>query len=232
MEKLTLAIFDLDHTLLAGDCSALWSERMQQLGWVDSAEFRAQHTKLMADYHERGLDMAAYLQLTLAPLAGRPVAEVSVAVEQLLHDSLLPRVYEEGRELIAAHRSAGHELLLISASEEFLVEPLGRALGFTHIYGVPCARNDSRFTGASEGLMTYAEGKVTCVERWLAEQGACAERSYFYSDSHNDLPLLRWASDPRPTNPNPRLTDEALRAGWKCRHLRLHPTALQETAHA
>lgn len=223
MQDLTLAIFDLDHTLLADDCSARWAEHMQRLGWVEGEHFAERHAALMADYGERGLDMAAYLELMLAPLVGRHEDEVAAVVAQLIEDRLLPKVYDEGRELIAAHRSAGHQLLLISASEDHLVQPLGRALGFRHIFGVPCERQNGRFTGRAGGLATYAEGKVRCVEAWLAEHGARAVQSYFYSDSHNDLPLLEWVREPRPTNPNARLSLAAQQRGWPCRWLDVAP---------
>lgn len=216
MQELTLAIFDLDHTLLPLDCSAQWAARMQQLGWVAGAQFRARHAALMAEYGERGLDMQAYLQLTLEPLRGRCAQAVAEAVQQLVDEHLLPAVYAQAWRLLQMHREAGHSLLLVSASEDFLVEPMGRALGFTHIFGVPCARQDGCFTGAPGGPATYAEGKVRCVEAWLAGQQARVRRSYFYSDSHNDLPLLHWVSDPRPTNPNARLQAEAQRLGWPC----------------
>ena len=219
MQALTLAIFDLDHTLLDADCSARWAEHMQALGWADRTQFAQQHAALMADYGERGLDMHAYLDLTLAPLVGRSEAEVAGEVQQLISSQLLPRVYPEALELIAAHRAAGHTLLLVSASEEFLVRAMGAALGFEHVHGVPCELQNGRYSGRSQGLLTYAEGKVHCLENWLLREHAHIQQSYFYSDSHNDLPLLEWVSEPRPTNPNARLTFEAERRGWPCRWL-------------
>jgi HAD superfamily hydrolase (TIGR01490 family) len=155
----------------------------------------------------------------LAPLAGRSESEVAVEVQRLVDSQLLPRVYPEALELLAAHRAAGHTLLLVSASEEFLVRPMGEALGFQHIHGVPCEVRNGRYSGRSQGLLTYAEGKVHCLENWLLRQHAQVQQSYFYSDSHNDLPLLEWCSQPRPTNPNARLMDEAERRGWDCRWL-------------
>lgn len=219
MQALTLAIFDLDHTLLDADCSALWAAHMQALGWVDRQVFARQHAALMADYEERGMDMHAYLELTLAPLAGRRQTEVASEVQRLLGSQCLPRVYPEALALIAEHRAAGHTLLLLSASEEFLVRPMGAALGFEHVYGIPCEVSEGRYSGRPQGLLTYAEGKVHCLENWLLRQQADVQQSYFYSDSHNDLPLLEWVSDPRPTNPNARLTAEAERRGWACRWL-------------
>lgn len=214
MQELTLAIFDLDHTLLPLDCSAQWAARMQQLGWVAGAQFRARHAALMAEYGERGLDMQAYLQLTLEPLRGRCAQAVAEAVQQLVDEHLLPAVYAQAWRLLQTHREAGHSLLLVSASEDFLVEPMGRALGFTHIFGVPCARQDGCFTGAPGGPATYAEGKVRCVEAWLAGQQARVRRSYFYSDSHNDLPLLERVTYPIAVDPDPTLKDIAQARNW------------------
>jgi HAD superfamily phosphoserine phosphatase-like hydrolase len=109
--------------------------------------------------------------------------------------------------------------MLVSASEEFLVRPMGLALGFEHIHGVPCEVRAGRYSGRTQGLLTYAEGKVHCLENWLMRQHVEVQQSYFYSDSHNDLPLLEWVSEPRPTNPNARLAAEAERRGWTCRWL-------------
>ena len=219
MPGANLAIFDLDHTLLAGDCSQLWGEHMQRLGWVEAQAFAAAHQALMADYHERGLDMQAYLALTLAPLAGRSEREVTAEVALFVQEHIVPRLYAQSWDLLDQHRRAGDELLLISASEDFLVAPIGRALGFRHIFGVPCERSDGRFTGRGAGEPTYGQGKVHCLERWLASRGQHAAHSVFYSDSHNDLPLLEWVSQPVPTNPNAQLRQIAAARGWACLQL-------------
>ena len=220
MQALTLAIFDLDHTLLDADCSVHWAAHMQDLGWADREQFARQHAALMADYGERGLDMHAYLDLTLAPLVGRSEAEVAVEVQRLIAEQLLARVYPEALELIASHRAAGHTLMLVSASEEFLVRPMGLALGFEHIHGVPCEVRAGRYSGRTQGLLTYAEGKVHCLENWLMRQHVEVQQSYFYSDSHNDLPLMQKVKTPIAVDPDDKLRAHASAQGWTILSLR------------
>ncbi|MCJ8170525.1 HAD family hydrolase [Atopomonas sediminilitoris] len=221
MPRANLAIFDLDHTLLEGDCSQLWGEHMQRLGWVEPVAFAQAHQALMADYQERGLDMQAYLALTLAPLQGRCVREVQMEVGLFVQEHIVPRLYRDTWDLLAEHRMAGDQLLLISASEDFLVAPIGRALGFSpsNTFGVPCEQRDGCFTGQGAGEPTYGVGKVHCLERWLAQQPFSVADSTFYSDSHNDLPLLEWVSQPVATNPNPQLAALASARHWPQRWL-------------
>lgn len=213
MQQKTLAIFDLDHTLIAADSSQLWFEHMLHLGWAN-AELKAQHQQLMLAYEQRSLDMQAYLQLSLAPLRGRVVAEVEAQVQALLEKQLLALLYPGVFELLAQHREQGHVLLLLSASEDFLVEPWQGILNLDDAIGVETQRRQGRFTGEAGARISYGDGKIQALQAWLAQQPWHMADSYFYSDSHNDLPLLQWVGHPRPTHANPLLAAEAAHQGW------------------
>jgi len=192
-----LVVFDLDHTLLKGDSSELWAGEMARLGWIDDLDnFQAKHQLLMQTYATGNLDMSAYLALNLAPLKGRSYQEVAKAAEHFVNTELLDRVYQQGLDLIKRLRLEGHHLLMISASECFLVEPVAKALGFDGVIGIEPELDDHCFTGKALSPMSYQEGKIhhcrayteaMAMERWPIR---------FYSDSHNDIPLLEHADEP------------------------------------
>ncbi len=213
MQQIDLAIFDLDHTLISVDSSALWFEHLLALGWVP-AEQQAEHQQLMQDYEHSSLDMQAYLRLSLAPLIGRTEQQVALMVQEFLRQQVLPKLYPQVPELLAWHRQQGHKLLLLSASEDFLVEPWQQLLPFDAAIGVETKRDQGRFTGEAGARISYGPGKITALEQWLAQRGLQLGASYFYSDSHNDLPLLERVTHPRPTHANGQLRQQAADKGW------------------
>ncbi|WLD59147.1 HAD-IB family hydrolase [Salinispirillum sp. LH 10-3-1] len=223
MGPITLAIFDLDHTLISLDSSAAWWGFMQELGWVSDPAAQHRHAELMQQYDEGLLDMRDYLKLTLAPLKGRAVGDVERLAQQFVHQRLLHALLPGARALIERHRAAGHHLVLNSASEYFVVEPWGTFLGFDTVFGVPVQQREGLYTGCPEVDITYREGKVLTVQRWLAQEGLAVADCYAYSDSHNDLPLLEFASHPCAVNPNELLRAEAEARGWPV--MSLTPTA-------
>ncbi len=210
-----LVVFDLDHTLLAGDSSELWAGEMARLGWIDDIDtFQAKHRVLMDTYATGNLDMEAYLTLNLEPLKARPYVEVAKIAETFVREQLLGRLYEDGLSLISQLRIAGHHLLMISASEIFLVEPVAQALGFDGVIGIDPELKDNCFTGRALLPMSYQAGKVHHC-RGYAEQMELSDWPVaFYSDSHNDIPLLDEADAPVVVNPNERLAAVAKARGW------------------
>ncbi|MEQ5803659.1 HAD family hydrolase [Halomonas sp. H10-9-1] len=211
-----LALFDLDDTLLDGDCSALWNDWMVERGWVASpGEYLARTLAMNAAYRAGRLWLEQYLAVTLSPLVGRHEEEVTLEVEAFVAQRIVPRVFPQGRELIARHRRAGDRLLLISASSRHLVVPVARQLGIEQVIAVEPALAAGRFTGATTGVLSYRGGKVTRLEAWLAEHNASASHLSFYSDSQNDLPLLNRVDRPVVVNPDPVLAEVARLEGWE-----------------
>jgi len=211
-----LALFDLDDTLLDGDCSALWNDWMVERGWIASpGEYLARTLAMNAAYHDGRLRLEQYLAVTLSPLVHRHEEEVTAEVEAFVAQRIVPRVFPQGRELIARHRREGDRLLLISASSRHLVGPVARQLGIEQVIAVEPALAAGRFTGATTGVLSYRGGKVTRLEAWLAERNASASHLSFYSDSQNDLPLLNWVDRPVVVNPDPVLAEVARVEGWE-----------------
>lgn len=211
-----LALFDLDDTLLDGDCSALWNDWMVERNWITApGDFLASTQRMNVAYHAGRLRLEEYLAPTLSPLAGRHVDEVTSEVEAFVAARVVPRLFAQGHELIARHCQQGDLPLLISASSRHLVAPVAAALGIQEVIAVEPALDGERFTGTTTGVLSYRGGKVTRLEAWLAERQATASHLSFYSDSQNDLPLLNWVDRPVAVNPDPVLAEVARVEGWE-----------------
>lgn len=211
---MALAIFDLDETLINGDCASLWSREMARLGWVDGECFMQRDAQLMAAYGEGKLAMEDYMAFSLAPMAGRARHAVASDVAAFVPAVIDPLVYADARATIARHRSAGDRLLVISASGVHLVAPIAAHLGIDEVLAIDLELLDGHFSGRTEGVLTYREGKVTRLLTWLDSEGETLEGASFYSDSRNDLPLLCAVSHPYAVNPDPVLLAHAQQARW------------------
>lgn len=211
---MALAIFDLDETLINGDCASLWSKEMVRLGWAEGAAFMQRDHELMTAYGEGRLAMEEYMAFSLTPLVGRSETTVADAVAQFIARVIDPVVYADARLTIAAHRAAGDRPLVISASGVHLVAPIAAHLGIDEVLAIDLEVHDGRFSGRTTGVLTYREGKVTRLRQWLQETGETLQGASFYSDSRNDLPLLCEVSQPRAVNPDPVLAAHADKAGW------------------
>lgn len=217
---LTLAIFDLDNTLIGGDSDHLWGCFLCERGLVDAEEFGARNDQFYADYQRGSLDIDAYLRFALSPLAGRPPETLSAWHRDFMASKIEPIMLPRAAELIERHRRQGHDLLIVTATNDFITRPIAAALGIQELIASEGEIVDGRYTGEPRGIPSYHEGKVTRVKQWLADRGITLEGSYFYSDSHNDLPLLRLVDHPVAVDPDPVLLAHAESAGWPVISLR------------
>lgn len=211
---MALAIFDLDETLIQGDCANLWSHHMARLGWVDADRFVRRDEELMALYGEGKLAMEDYMAFSLAPLVGRTVEEVAYVAEPFVEEVIEPLFYQDACRCLARHREAGDRLLVISASARFLVAAIAARLGIDDVLAIDLEERDGCYSGRTRGVLTYRDGKVTRLQAWLDEQGEPLRGASFYSDSRNDLPLLQRVDHPHAVNPDPALRAHAQAAGW------------------
>jgi HAD superfamily hydrolase (TIGR01490 family) len=209
-----LAIFDLDETLIDGDCASLWSREMARLGWVDGESFLRKDAELMAEYAFGKLAMEDYMAFSLAPLVGRSREEVDYVVAPFVEEVIEPLIFSDAMRCVAAHRAAGDRILIVSASAEFLVGAIAERLGVDEVLAIDVEEQHGFLTGRTQGVLTYRDGKVQRLEAWLAEQGESLDGAHFYSDSRNDLPLLTRVDFPHVVNPDPVLREHAERAGW------------------
>jgi HAD superfamily hydrolase (TIGR01490 family) len=211
---MALAIFDLDETLIHGDCASLWAVEMTKLGWADGEAFIAREHELMRLYAAGKLAMEDYMAFTLAPLVGRTAEEVAHVVEPFVEDVIEPIFYSDASRTLAAHREAGDRLLVISASAHFLVSAIAERFGIDEVLAIDLEQQHGFYSGRTQGVLTYREGKVTRLHAWLAEQNENLAGASFYSDSRNDLPLLQLVDRPFAVNPDPTLRAHAEQAGW------------------
>ncbi len=217
---MSLAIFDLDNTLLGGDSDHAWGEFACELGLVDADSYGRANDAFYADYLAGELDIDAYLRHALAPLAGQPREVIDAWHRQFMAVRIEPMILPRGLALVDEHRRAGDRLLIITATNRFITEPIARRYGVEELLACEGEIRDGRYTGEPAGVPSYAEGKVTRLRAWLAEHEMTLEGSIFYSDSHNDIPLLEVVETAVAVDPDEKLARHARERGWKVISLR------------
>ncbi|WP_370388933.1 HAD family hydrolase [Snodgrassella alvi] len=215
---MNLAIFDLDHTLINCDSDNEWPKYLMQKGLVDKAFVDMKNNKFYQDYLNGCLDIDEFLQFQLAPLARFTRAELDSMHSEYMHDFIVSHISTMAKMLVQGHRDAGDEMLLLSATNEFIIAPIAKTFGIQNIIGVQLETDAAgNYTGRYVGTPSFKEGKVIRLQQWLAQRGQQLSdftKVYFYSDSHNDLPLLQLVTDPVAVNPDEKLAQYAHRHGW------------------
>ncbi|MEP6389589.1 MAG: HAD family hydrolase [Halioglobus sp.] len=217
---MTLAIFDLDNTLIAGDSDHLWGQFVCELGIVNEGDFAAQNEAFYRDYQAGSLDINAYLRFALGPLKGRSPELLNAWHEQFMEEKIEPLLLPRAAALIADHRKRGHVLMIVTATNSFVTGPIASRLGIHHLLACEGEKIEGVYTGEPEGVPSYHEGKVTRVNTWLKENELSLDGAWFYSDSHNDLPLLQQVDNPVAVDPDPILRAQAQQRGWPVISLR------------
>lgn len=216
-----IALFDLDNTLIAGDSDYLWGRFLAREGVVDGIRYEADNRRFYEDYLAGRLDIEAFLRHQLAPLAAVAPDRLETLRERFLREEIEPLVLPAARALIERHRRAGDHPVIITATNRFITEPIARLLGVEDLIATEPERGpDGRYTGRHAGIPAFREGKVRRLGAWLAERGLDLAGSWFYSDSHNDLPLLERVAHPVAVDPDARLRRIARERGWPVISLR------------
>ncbi len=215
---MNLTLFDLDGTLIPKDSDHAFGEFAITLGWADPDEFRRRNDAFYADYLEGTLDIDAYVEFATAPWRHRAAEELARAQADFLAQIVEPMVSDKARALVREHQQAGDCVAIVTATNDFVTRPIATLLGVNELIATVLARDaHGRVLGTVAGVPSFREGKITRVQDWLAGRGktlADFERSTFYSDSTNDLPLLERVSHPVATNPGPALERIARERGW------------------
>lgn len=222
-----LAIFDLDHTLLAGDSDYLWGRFLADHGYVDAEAYERENQRFYEQYRDGTLDIEAFCRFSMAPLAANPLERLHAWREAFVRERIEPIVAPLAPALIEKHRGQGDRLLIMTATNRFITEPIAALLGIDTLIATDPEFVDGRYTGRIAGTPNFRDGKVRRLEQWLAENGVSSPHISFYSDSHNDLPLLRRADAPVAVDPDERLRAEAERQGWPVISLRGAPVQAQ-----
>ena len=213
-----LALFDLDHTLLPIDSDYEWGQFLVRTGAVDPIAFKEANDAFFAQYQAGTLDADVYLAFALANLARFARPELDAMHARFMTEVIAPAMQPAARALLARHQDAGDVVAIITATNRFVTAPIARAFGVANlIAALPEEDGSGRITGKLLGGNTSGPGKVAHTHAWLAERGTPLDsfaRSYFYSDSHNDIPLLSVVTHPVATNPNAALARHAAQHGW------------------
>ena len=217
---MALAIFDLDNTLIGGDSDYLWGEFLVKNGYVDASEFKAQNDQFYADYNAGCLDIVAYQRFALKPLGQQSIETLNKWHAQFMQTFIEPILLPKAQALVDEHKANGDRVMIITATNTFVTEPIGLRYGISELLGTNGEIKNGRYTGEIEGVPTFQAGKVTRLNSWLAEHNETLEGSYFYSDSHNDLPLLEKVTNPVVVDGDEKLLEIAKAKGWKSISLR------------
>jgi HAD superfamily hydrolase (TIGR01490 family) len=218
-----LALFDLDHTLLPIDSDFEWGQFLVRQGVVDAEQYQRRNEAFFAQYQAGTLDPVEYLEFALGTLAGFEPDHLRELQDKYMREVIEPAIRPQARALLQQHVDAGDLVAIITATNAFVTAPIARALKVEHLIAArPELDECGHPTGKLAGTPTQGHGKVTHMHAWLDGLGRPFdgfERSYFYSDSHNDIPLLSVVSHPVATNPSARLTEHASAQGWPLLHL-------------
>ena len=218
-----LALFDLDNTLLAGDSDYEWTQHLLSKGILDRETFEARNQEFYEQYKAGRLNIVEFLDFQLQSLARNSRADLEAWHDEFMAERILPILGPKSRELVKRHQDAGDLCAVVTATNSFVTGPICRELGIDHLIATIAAQENGQFTGKPRGMPSFREGKIARVESWLESIGlwwSSFERSWFYSDSLNDLPLLSMVSDPVAVDPDDTLHAHATNEGWKIMSLR------------
>lgn len=218
-----LTLFDLDNTLLTGDSDYEWGQFLVDRGVLARDEYEAQNARYYEQYKAGTLDIHEYLGFALRPLAAHTPQELAAWHADFMRTRILPMITPRARDLVARHQGAGDLCAVVTATNSFVTAPIAREFGVPHLIATEPETAAGRFTGRVAGTPCFREGKIQRVEEWLAGLGhrlGQFEDSAFYSDSHNDLPLLERVRQPVAVDPDAPLAAEAARRGWPVISLR------------
>lgn len=215
---MNLTLFDLDGTLLVNDSDHAFGDFLIQMGWADGTLHRQRNDAFYADYQAGKLDMTEYVAFATGPWRDRSPMELAAAQAQFIAQVVQPALHPAALTLVHSHLSQGDLVAIVTATNEFVTRPIAALFGIENLIATELERDATgQFTGIVQGTPAFREGKIERVDAWLATQGrtlADFERSTFYSDSMNDLPLLAHVSHPVATNPSPALESHARDSGW------------------
>ena len=216
-----LALFDLDHTLLPFDSDYEWGQFLVRKGIVDGNDYEKQNDRFYQDYKDGKLDIHAFLKFALKPLAEHSRSELQEWHKLFMSEVISSRLNKKAIDLVKLHQDAGDLCCVVTATNSFVTRPIVESFGIQHLVATePATEQDNpngNFTGDVKGIPNFREGKIQRVQDWLRTQElelSRLPRSYFYSDSINDLPLLEKVTDPIATNPDERLRHEAINRSW------------------
>ena len=214
---MNLAIFDLDNTLLDGDSDYNWGLYLVKKGYLDEGEYKEQNQKFFEEYQVGKLDIFAFAEFQFRFLKNNTRKFLNDVRSDYINEIIKPMILKKAVDLVNQHKEAGDKLLIITATNSFITKPIGELFGIDELIGTDPEENEGEFTGKVKGTPSFKEGKVTRLFDWLDEKNlklADFEKTFFYSDSHNDLALLEVVTNPVVVNGDKILLEKAQEKNW------------------
>lgn len=211
---MALALFDLDQTLLAGDSDFLWGEFLSEVKAVDAQAYQTQNKYFFDQYKLGRLDIGEYLAFTLAVLKKYPPQQLDIWHQQFMVAKIQPILLPKAQAVVDFHKAQNDTVVVITATNDFITKPIIKAYGIEHLIATKVEKNAEGYTGKVKGVPCFQAGKITNLKSWLADKSLSLKGSYFYSDSHNDLPLLELVDNPIAVNADAQLSAIAQAKNW------------------
>ncbi len=218
-----LVLFDLDNTLLAGDSDFAWAQFLIGKGVLDREVQEAKNIAFYEQYKNGTLDIHEFLDFQLAPLARHPREQLDMWHREFMEQSIRPMITPKARALVEQHRSSGAMVAVVTATNSFVTGPIVREFGIPHLIATIPAQENGQFTGKPRGTPSFKAGKIERVDAWLESLGlhdGSFDSTWFYSDSHNDLPLMQRVQQPVAVDPDDTLRAYAANHAWPVISLR------------
>jgi HAD superfamily hydrolase (TIGR01490 family) len=220
---LKLAIFDLDNTLLNGDSDYNWSLFLIQHGVLDADTYKERNEQFFKEYQSGNLDVYAYCEFQFKTLKDNSRELLDELRADYVNTIIKPMITKEAKDLVESHRKENHKLLIITATNSYITRPIADLFDIEDLIGTDLEELNGQFTGKVSGLPSFQEGKITRLNLWLDKRGIKfqeLEKTFFYSDSMNDIPLLEKVSNPVAANPDETLQKKAIKENWPIIQLR------------
>lgn len=215
-----LALFDLDNTLIAGDSDYLWGCFLVEQGIVDGEHYQRENQRFYDQYRAGELDIHEFLAFQLRPLSEHTLDTLHQWRQRYIEEKITPILLPRAQALIDRHRRQDDTLVVITATNRFITAPIVELYGIPHLLATEPEMQDHHYTGRIAGIPCFQDGKVERLSGWLVENRQSLQDSWFYSDSHNDLPLLSRVSHPVAVDPDEILQRHARDKDWPIISLR------------
>ncbi len=215
-----LALFDLDNTLLAADSDYLWGVFLVEKNLVDKQVYDAANKRFYDEYKQGTLDIHEFLRFSLQPLTQHSIETLEALHREFMQTHIQQVMTEAGRQHIQKHKDCGDTIIIITATNRFITQPIADAFAADVLIATEPEIINGEYTGNVAGTPCFQSGKITRLEQWLQKNNQTMDESWFYSDSHNDLPLLEKVTFPVAVDPDDSLRDTAMKRGWMIKSFR------------
>lgn len=217
---MALALFDLDNTLLAGDSDYLWGRFLVEQALVDETTYDRENKRFLDLYHQGKLNIYEFAEFAYKPLVDNAIDTLKTLHQQFMQQKIRPIITDKARALVEKHKTAGDTLIIITATNSFVTRPIAHEFGIENLIATEPEKINGHYTGKIAGTPCFQEGKIRRLQEWLLNQDIAFEDCIFYSDSNNDLPLLKRVRHPVAVDPDEKLSDFAKAHNWPIMSLR------------